>query len=151
MAARNVNRLFLEQWKSIFIEFLLQICNFSSDVWKMTLNPCRTKLWHASIFGPRPLATETQHASEKRTWAWETLLGERTRAQSPAGIECPKGRYATPSITGPKVLLTHCGNELPVRFLTVPTNTFRAWLLRIKAAGAGRAQQSLPSVFRNPD
>lgn len=46
------------------------------------------------------LATELQHGSEKRTRAWETLLGQKTKAQSAAGMECPNGRCDRSHITG---------------------------------------------------
>lgn len=88
--------------------YFFQICNFNSNIWIMTLDPCRTKWWHASFLWSCPLATETQHGSKKRTLAWETLLGEQPGAQNPARMECPKGRYVTPTTTGHSALPPHC-------------------------------------------
>ena len=105
IAFLNVNILLLNKLQSKIVLILApNLCVMRVDTW-------RTKHWPLMacfLPWPCPLATETLHGSEKRTWAWETLFGEPTGAQCTAGTECPKGRKDTPAITGRKALPLHC-------------------------------------------
>lgn len=101
-------------------------CYFGSKLWVVTLGLHRTNGWHASFLGPVPWQRDFSTVPKRRTWAWESLLGEQTKAQSTAGMECPNGRCINPTSLDAECKPFYCGSRsLPVLWLLIgPANIY---------------------------